>query len=512
MNKSKSITISIVSMIILGVFSKSLGLLREVFIASKFGSGMITDTFFLALAGVGLFASMITLSINTSIIPILSEIESNEPKENRNYYLNNLLNIIIIISIFLSVIAWFFTPYIIKLMGMGFDSSQSSLAVLLMRIGIPSLIFSGIVGIYRGYLQSKERFLESSTSQFPYNITFILYLMFFTNIYGINGLMFASVLAIASQMILQVPSLKKLDYKYKFVVNFKDKYFVKMLYLIGPILISVAVNDVNKIIDRALASSLIEGSISALNYSARINSLVLAILITAISTVLFPILTKSVMEKKFRDFKKLIINGTNIIIIIIIPITIIIAVMAEPITRLLFQIGEFTSSDTHMTSSALIFYTIGLIGMALRTYYEKAFFALHNTKTPMINGLITVILNIILNILLIGPLEYKGLALATSISTLMTTLYLFYSLQKTIGRIEMKGIWICIFKTLISGSIMGGIAYFTKKLIFDENYKFIYEFINISIIIFICLIIYVLLLYMMKTKELQWIINLVKQK
>lgn len=512
MNKSKGITISILFMIFFGIFSKSLGLFREIFIASKFGSGYQTDTFFLAIAGVGLFTSMLTLSINTSIIPVLTEIESKEGKNKKTYHINNLLNIIVILSVVIAAIAWVLSPYIINIMGAGFSEEQYKLAVNLMRIGVPGIVFASIIGVFRGYLQYNNLFIESSTSELPYNITFLIYLIFLTGYYGIYGLMVASVLAIGSQFILQIKSLRKINYKYYFTLNFKDKYFIKILYLVGPILISVSINDLNKIVDRALASGLVVGSISALNYSTRINSLVLAILITAISTVLFPVLTKSALGNDKTDFKKLIINGTNIILILIIPITLITIILSENITSVLFERGEFDSKDSYMTSNALIFYTIGLIGMALRTYYEKAFFALHDTRTPMVNGIITVLLNILLNIILIGPLEYKGLALATSISTLLTTVLLFYGLKRKIGRIELSEIFICFFKTIISSLIMGIIVYFYKISFMGHRVNLIYDIISLLFICIIALIVYIIILYLMKSKELKYFTSLLKNK
>lgn len=512
MNKSKGITISILFMIFFGIFSKSLGLFREIFIASKFGSGYQTDTFFLAIAGVGLFTSMLTLSINTSIIPVLTEIESKEGKNKKTYHINNLLNIIVILSLVIASIAWVLSPYIISIMGAGFSEEQYKLAVNLMRIGVPGIVFASIIGVFRGYLQYNNLFIESSTSELPYNITFLIYLIFLTGYYGIYGLMVASVLAIGLQFILQIKSLRKINYKYYFTLNFKDKYFIKILYLVGPILISVSINDLNKIVDRTLASGLVVGSISALNYSARINSLVLAILITAISTVLFPVLTKSALGNDKTDFKKLIINGTNIILILIIPITLITIILSENITSVLFERGEFDSKDSYMTSNALIFYTIGLIGMALRTYYEKAFFALHDTRTPMVNGIITVLLNILLNIILIGPLEYKGLALATSISTLLTTVLLFYGLKRKIGRIELSEIFICFFKTIISSLIMGIIVYFYKISFMGHRVNLIYDIISLLFICIIALIVYIVILYLMKSKELKYFTSLLKNK
>ncbi|WP_414050640.1 murein biosynthesis integral membrane protein MurJ [Macrococcus animalis] len=511
MNANKT-TKAIVIMIILGMISKSLGLIRETFIASKYGSGIETDIFFIAITAVGLFTSMFTLTLNTTLIPILSEVENKEGKEAKVKITNNILNVICVLAIFVSIIGWFISPYLIEVMANGFNQEQKMLTTTLMRIGIPGLIFSGIVGVYRGFLQSEGKFSESSTSQFAFNFVYIFYLIFFASIYGIKGLMVASVLAIASQIILQLVGLKSTYYKYKFSLDFFDPYFVRMLGLMLPILISVSVNDVNKIVDRALASGLNEGSISALNYSARLNSLVLAIFITAISTVLFPTLSKLASSEKFSDLKNTLTSGISAIIIIILPITIGTIVLSQPIVSVVFERGAFDYKDTVVTSQALTVYTIGLLGMSIRTLIENVFYSLHDTKTPMMNGIFTVIFNIIFCLLLVGPLEHIGLALATSIVSTLMSIILFVQLEKKIGKIPSVNLAICFIKCLLGSAVMTIFIYYIY-------YGYLEAFIRndmtkvliLAIIIILSAIIYALMLFVLKVKEVGSLLKMIKK-
>lgn len=513
MSESNKAAKSIFIMILFGIGSKLLGFVREMLIAAKFGSGVETDTFFIALAATSLFTAILSQSLNTTMIPVLSDVDKSEGKEGKKQHTNNLLNIVLLISMGIVILGWIFSPWIMKLLAHGFEGEQFNLAVTMMRIGMPVVIFSGVVGIYRGYLQSESMFIESSASQFPFNFTYIFFLFFLSSLFGIKGLMVTSVLAVFSQILIQIPGIRKTGYRYEFRIDFKDPYIKKILYLVLPVLVSVAVNDLNKIVDRSLASTLVTGSISALNYSARLNSLILAVFITAIATVLFPMLSKEAVKETYKDFKKLIRNGVNIVLIITIPATIGMIILTEPIVKLTFQRGAFDSIATQMTSQALVFYTLGLVGMALRTFMERAYYSLQDTKTPMVNGFIAVGLNIVLNFILIGPMEYRGLALATAISTTLTTGYLFYGLRKKIGPLGISIVLRCGAKSLASSVIMGSIVYFTYYSLI-ENFigNTIFELAILLLSVGLGALVYLTILYLLKVDEMIWFINLFRKK
>ena len=151
MSQSKKAAKSVAIIIIFSFGGKLLGFIREMLIGAKFGSGAETDTFFIALTAISLFTSIITKSINTTMIPVLSEVEMNEGKDGKKSHTNNLLNIVSLISFVIIGLAWILTPTIIKIIAPGFDEvEQFKLAVLMIRIGLPTIFFAGIQGIFRG--------------------------------------------------------------------------------------------------------------------------------------------------------------------------------------------------------------------------------------------------------------------------------------------------------------------------------------------------------------------------
>lgn len=441
------------------LLSKVLGFVREVMIASKFGSGMETDTYFVAMTATVIIMGTLGAALNTTLIPIFSEIGEKKGRVGKLRYLNNILNLVFFITLILAILAFVFSPITIKILAKGFIGEQFDLAVRLNRIGLPIVIFLGFTYVFSGFLHSSQVFGPHAIMGFPYNLVFLIYLFFFADSKDISMLMLVSVIASATQFLIQLPAVRHLGYRYSLDIDLNDPYLGKALLLIFPILIGSAVQQINVIIDKTLASDLVEGSISSLTYASRINDLIISVFVMAITTVVFPMLSKAFSQDDNSTVRKIFNQGINIILIITVPATIGLFILSEPMVHLFFQRGAFDDTATIMTSQALVFYSIGLIGSSLRLMLNKVFYSFQDTKTPMINGALAVILNVILNMVFIKSMGHKGLALATSISATITTLMLFVDLRKKVGPIGIKNILISFIKTLFAGLIMGIVVY-----------------------------------------------------
>ncbi len=376
MNKLNRATKSALIIITLTLSSKILGFIRETLIAAKFGSGMDTDTFFVAIAATGLISNLISNAISTTFIPILSEIEAKEGKIGKLNHVNNMINILLFVSIILVSITWLISPLLIKITAKDFQGEQFNLAVTLMRIGLPMMIFGGIAGTLSGFLHSEQKFKSSALIGLPSNLVYILYLLLLllSHKFGIKGLMVTAVIAVFSQFIIQIPEAKKMGFRYRIIFNPKDEYIKKALYLSTPVLIGVAINDLNVIADRTLASGLVSGSISALNYSNKLNGLILSVFVSAITTVIFPLLSNESSKDNIKGMKKIMNYGVNLVLLITIPATIGLIIFSKPIIEVAFERDAFTSRDTIMTSSALVFYSLGLVAASLRLLITRVYY------------------------------------------------------------------------------------------------------------------------------------------
>lgn len=499
--------------IILTLGSKFLGLIREILIAAKFGSGVETDTFFVAMTSTALITGFISNAISTTFIPVLSEIESKEGKKGKIEHANNMLNIIFVISIILVMVTWTASPIIVKLLAKGFEGEQFESAVQLTRIGLPMILFGGIIGVFSGYLQSEQRFTSTAGIGFPFNFVYIFFLIFLSSKCGIKGLMVTAVIAVVSQSLIQIPEARRSEYKYMLKFDLKDKYIKRVVLLSLPVLVGVAINDLNAIVDRTLASSLVPGSISALNYANKLNGLILGVFISAITTVIFPLLSKESNNDNIIGMKKIMGKGINLILLITVPATGGLIVLATPIVEVAFQRGAFDVNATLMTSQALIFYSIGLVAMALNLLLTRVYYSLQDTKTPMINGAISVGFNIVLNLILAKYMAHAGLALATSIATTIGTFLLLTGLKKKIGSLGTKAYINTFFKTGLASGIMGIAAY----VIYHGLYRVLgvsklYNLISLLVAVLISAIVYVVLCYIFKVEEVRDVMHKIKER
>ena len=465
---------------------------------------MNTDTFFVAITATSLATGFLSSAISTTFIPILSEIESKEGKKGKILHANNMLNIILFISLILAIVGWIGSPIIIKLLANGFEGEQYQLAIKLTRIGMPMILFSGVIGVFTGYLQSEQRFTATAAVGFPYNLVYIVFLLFFSSKFGITGLMVAAGLAVATQFLIQIPDARNTGYRYMFKFDIKDKYIKKVILLSLPVLMGVTINDLNAIVDRTLASTLVAGSISALNYSNKLNNLILGVFIAAITTVIFPLLSKESNNGNISGMKQIMGRGINLILIITVPATVGLIVLATPIVQVAFQRGAFDAMATSMTSQALIFYALGLVAMAIRLLLTRAFYSLQDTKTPMVNGAISVVFNVVLNLILVQFMAHAGLALATSIATTIATFLMFRGLKKKIGSLGTMGFIATFVKTAIASGVMGVFAY----LIYQGLHRALgasslFNMISLLVAVGVGVILYLVVSYLLGVEEIK---------
>lgn len=511
MSQLKKSAKSVGTIVVFTLGSKVLGFLREALIASKYGSGASTDTFFIALSAISLFAALLSQTINTTLIPILSDIEVHNGKEGKKNHLNNFLNIIVLAAVILTSFAFVVTPALMNVLGRGFQGEQLDYAILLTRIGLPLLIISSIVGIFRGYLESEERFTEAAIAEYPWNIVYILFLFFLAEYFSITALMFAAIVADASKLLIQIPSMRKIGYRYKFVIDLKDEYVQKMAVLIPPVLLSVGISDLNNLVDKSMASSLKAGSVSALNYATILSNVVVSVFITAIITVLFPILSKEANTENYVRLKKIMQLSLNVVLLITIPTAIGMIVLANPAVKFAYQRGEFGDTAALMTSTALMYYSIGLIGSGVNALLTRIFYALQDTKTPMKTSFYALVLNILLNLALVGSMGHNGLALASSISNTLVAIILLNELRKKIGSLGLKAMIQSSIKILASAVIMGIVVYllYNYSMVVLIPSRFV-ELILVALIVLIGGMLYLAFLYLLKVEELYFFIDKIK--
>lgn len=494
--------------------AKVLGLGRELALASAYGASSTSDAFLVALNIPAVIFTAVGTSLGTAFIPLYCDVNSKHGERASTKFTNNVFNIVVLICIAFSILGVIFTPQIVKIFAVGFEGETLRQAIYFTRVMILGLSFLGMSYIMMAYLQVKENFIVPGLMSVPYNILIIASILISTQLSPVI-LPWGALIGLLFQFLFQLPFAMKKGYRYRPYVNMKDEHLKKMLWLIAPVLIGVAVNQINTIVDRTIASTLVEGSISALNYAAKLNQFVMGMFIVSISAVVYPMLSRLSSENNKEEFNKSIKTSVNTVTLLVIPISVGAIILANPIVKLLFQRGEFDARATQMTAIALTFYSIGMIGFGLRDILGKVFYSLQDTKTPMINGAIAMVLNIILNICFVKftNMQLAGLAFATSISALVTIVLLFINLRKKIGAFGGKSILGVMIKSLISSCLMAIVTIFTYNTVGSLlGSGFIEEVLTLALSIGIGAVVYGVSIIVLKVEEVKLILDTIKSK
>lgn len=465
MSKKTKTTALVLMLIILT--SKITGFFRDIVLAQTFGAGEITDAYLTALNIPVVLFDGISAALGTTFIPIYFKIKSSKGEEEVNKFTSNILNIVIIISLIFVLLGVIFAPYIVKIFAVGFKGDVFDLTVNYSKILIFSMVFIAINGLVSSYLVASGNVYISGAITIPFNI-FVIIAIIFASVTESYVMVYGTLIAYIAQLLFQLPLLIKKGYKHRLTVNLRDENIRQILFLVIPVFIGSYINQINAVVNRTLASTLDSGSITALNYANKLNMFAVGVIAVAISTIMYPILSKLASEGNKKLFKINISKSINMIVIIMLPIMVVMTTFSKEIVKVLFEEGSFNSHDTYLTSTALFFYSIGILSYGLKELLAKSFYSLQDTKTPVRNATISVVINIVFSIILVNIMGIGGLALASSISATVTTMLLLISLRKKIGKIGFS----YILKTFIKGAIASIVMYIIMRIAY--NYIFIY--------------------------------------
>lgn len=504
MGKVAKNTIMIMAITIL---CKLIGFGREIALGSIYGFSDYGGIYLAVVNIPDIIFALVGTCIMTTFIPLHYDIEREQGLTRAKEFLNNVSTITIIISIIIAIISLIFTEDIVKLFAMGLEGKNLDTAIKFTKILIPGGFFISIAGIINAYLNINDDFITPAFVSIPFNIIVIATIIISSKT-SPYIMIIGTMLGMISKFLLQVIVAYKKGYRYKFTLNLSDEYLHKMIKLSAPILIGVAVSQINAVADKSIATTLGLQSVSALSYANRLNGFVIGVFTASLISVIYPRLSELLVNENKEGFIDIITKSINSMAILIIPISLGSIVLSKPIVRILFERGQFNEQATHMTAIALSCYSVGMIAYTLRDILGKIFYSLKDTKTPMVNGVFAVILNIVLNIVLSKRLGYAGLALATSISSILCVILLFIKLKKKAGYFGEDKILNTVAKSTIASIVMACIV----TLVYIYMQKLVHQdILSVSISILVGASIYMILIYVLKVREVSFIIDIINK-
>lgn len=449
---------------IVTVISKVFGFLRDLILSYFYGATGVSDAYLIAMTIPGVIFSFIGIGIINGFIPMYTNIENDEGTIYADRFTNNLTNITTLFTGIMFILGIVFTEPLVKIFASGFSGETLELAVLFSRITMGSIFFVALTYIFSGYLQIKESYVISSMTGLPLNF-FMVTSIVISSRGNVKILAIGSLFAAMSQFIFLVPSIIKKGFKYQFMLDFKDKNIKRMMLLVLPLVMGSSVNQINVLIDRTLASRISVGGISAMNYANKLNSFVITLFVTSIVTVMYPMISKMAAKKDMDGLKDSVSSVVSTVVVVVVPAMVMAMIFSNEIVEILFKRGSFDESAAIMTSNALFYFAIGMLGFGLNEVLSRVFYSIQDTKTPVVIGVIAMGVNIVLNLILSRYMGISGLALATSLSALVSTLIMTYLIVKKVGSLGVKRISVTIIKVLISSLTMGAVSYFIFNIL-----------------------------------------------
>lgn len=498
-------------MAILTFISKCFGFIREMVMANFFGTTFITDAYVMSSSILSaLFGGVIT-AISTAYIPIYSKINEGSGKKEGDSFTSAIINVLLLVTLFISVVGILFSDQIISIFASGFHGETADLASFYVKVLFSYVIFASTASILESYLQYKGIFLPQIISGYAISVCSIVVIIisYYTSYYYLAfGILAGYFFRFLSMMLIA----KKREYTHRFEMNFSESV-KSILTLAFPAFVGGYMLYINQFVDKMIASSLVEGSISALNYAALLNNMIMGVTITILSTIIYPKLTKANSLEQYDNFNKLIDSGLNVLIIIAVPCSLGAMVYNYQIIQIVYERGVFDSTATAMTSSAFLYYSAGLVFMSVNALLTKVYYSMHDMKTPMIFAVIGVIINITLNLILVQFMAHSGLALATSIASLINTVLLYITMRRKYKQIKVFNSKGKIVKIFISAVFAVGISYVVYRLIIIplelNPHSNILQLIPV---VLTAALVYYLLLVIFKIEEISLLKQLIKRK
>ena len=394
---SKTVFSAAFILAVMALLSRVLGLLRDRMLAGKFGAGDDLDIYFAAFRLPDLIYSILIMgAISSAFIPVFAEYFKKDEKEAWSLA-GKLFNWIFLIIIGLSLIFIIFAPQVVSFLAPGFSGAKKSMTVLMTRIMFFSPLLLGLSSIISGALQYFHRFFVYSLAPIMYNAGIIIGILFFVPKMGLIGLAWGVVLGAGLHLLIQLPSVIYSGFKFKLGISLHSG-IKKILKLTIPRTIGMAGAQINYVVITAIASSLAVGSIAIFNLANNLQNVPIGIIGISFATAVFPRLANSSAEKDGSKFSKDFSSAFSQILYFVLPIAAIFFVLRAQIVRLVLGTGQFGWADTRLTAAALGIFAISVFAQSLIPLISRAFYSLHDTKTPVSISLIGIGLNIVLSI------------------------------------------------------------------------------------------------------------------
>jgi putative peptidoglycan lipid II flippase len=451
----------------IAVFSSRItGLVREQVLAALFGAGQTFDAFRIAFLIPNLTRDLFAEgALSSAFVPVFTEYLANKSKEEAARLASLVASSIILIVGTICALGVVYSEYLVLLIAPGFQANPEKfmLAVSMTRIMFPFLLLVALAAQAMGVLNACNRFGVPATASTMFNVVSVLAGLLLGVVLGpsigipaIHGMAYGVVLGGLAQLLWQVPSLYRAGFRFRFAFDWSHPGLRRIFWLMGPAILGNAAVQINVTINNNIASRLGDGPVSWLGYAFRFMQLPIGIFGVAIASATLPSISRSAAASDIPMFRRTLSRSLGLVFLLTIPSAVGLAVLGDAIVGAIYQRGRFTLTDTEQTATALSFYAVGLAGYAAAKVLNPAFYALGDSRTPMLVSFCSIVINFAVAMFSVSVLGlgHAGLALSTSSVAIFSSISLFVIMRKRIGGIYGRNLWRTFSRVTVASAVM----------------------------------------------------------
>jgi putative peptidoglycan lipid II flippase len=530
------------------MFSRVLGLVREMVFANFFGAGFLNDAYQVAFRIPNVLRDLFAEgALSAAFVKVFTDYQINKSEKEAWRLASLVLNALAVVLSFITLLGILFSRQFISIIADGFSPEKAALATTLTQIMFPFILLVALAALAMGVLNTKGIFGIPASASTVFNITSMIFGLGFAywlsgggwessndkstipsiaSQWAIIGMAIGTLLGGAAQFLMQIPSLFKVGFRFIPELSFRDEGVRRVMRLMTPAILGTSAVQINVLVNTFFVSG-IDGGVSWLGYAFRLMQFPIGIFGVAIGTASVPVLSRMASEGKIKDFRNTLSSSMNLVFLMTLPSACGLIVLGEPIIRLIYERGKFDSGATTMTAYALAGYSIGLTGYAAIKVLSPAFYAMDDAKTPMIIALASIVVNTVASYFFrewlsnvgVSPaypngFGHVGVALATSVVALVNFFALALLMRKKIDRLNGREIISAFTRIAIASAVMSAVCWLSYYFLHAQfgGKSFLFRAIECFVPIGLGGIVFLVMAKLLKVNEIDKLYNAFARK
>ncbi|HJW91400.1 MAG TPA: murein biosynthesis integral membrane protein MurJ [Anaerolineales bacterium] len=455
------------------------GLVRQVLVSRAFGTGAEIDAFNAAARLPDLLFNLVAGgALASAFIPTCTGFLTREDRHGAWQLASSVVNLVILLLVGISALAAVFAPQVVRygiyLLAPGLDPTQQALTVSLLRILLISPVIFGVSGLLMGMLNAHQVFLLPALAPTMYWLGMIFGVLALAPRWGIHGLAWGAVLGAGLHLGVQLPALGRIGGRYFATLGLRSKPVRQVARLMAPRLFGVGIVQLNFLVNTMLASAQPQGSLTALQIAWAVMTMPQVIIAQAIAIAALPTFSAQVARGRPEEMRASLAATLRGVILLSLPASLGLVLLRQPVVALLFQRGEFDAHSTDLVAWALLWYSAGLVGHALVEVLSRAFYAMQDTRTPVVIGAAAMSLNLVFSVGFsalfnrLGWFPHGGLALGNSLATALETIGLLFLMRARLKGLEGRRVLLGVGQAVIASLLMALGLWLWPNLVGDQ--------------------------------------------